>query len=188
MRALELAELRLVPARIPPHRQPPSATPEQRLEMARLACAEFPGFVVDDRELRREGPSYTVDTLQSLRAEVGEQPLCWLMGADAFGGIESWHDWVSLPELAHLVVMHRPGWEVRPAQLPEWARLRLADTSADLARAPAGRLWFQPVTLQDISATRVRAAVAHHEPVTAWLPVPVADFIRTHHVYLNSES
>ncbi len=185
---LGLAEVRLIPARQPPHRPAPHASAQHRLQMAQLASQEFPGFSVDDRELRREGPSYTVDTLESLRAELGTRPLCWLMGADAFRGIETWREWERLPELAHLVVMQRPGAELNVAALPDWARLRVTTAPDDLNRLVAGRILFQAVTPQDISATRVRAAIANHEPVQACLPAPVWKFIKTHHIYINSET
>lgn len=187
MHALGLSELRLIPTHRPPHRPAPQATPEQRLQMVRLACGEFPGFIVDERELKRDRLSYTVETLDSLRADVGEQPLCWLMGMDAFRGFETWNEWERIPDLAHLVVLHRPGWDVNAAPLPEWARLRWTDSVADLARTPAGRLLFQPVTLQDISGTHLRAALARHEPVEALLPAPVLEYIRTYHIYMNAD-
>lgn len=186
-RVLGLETLRLIPCGQPPHRAAPTATATQRVAMARLACAEFPGFVVDDRELRRAGPSYTVDTLESLRADVGDTPLCLLLGSDAFGTLESWHEWDRLPELAHLVVLHRPGWTM-PVRLPQWAQLRRVDTAAELRRLPAGRLLFLPVTPQDISGTQLRGAIARHEPVAAWLPATVSDYIRTHHLYMTSDS
>ena len=186
MRAAGLTELRLLPAGQPPHRPAPVASAAQRLQMVRLACTEFPGFVADDRELRRDGPSYTVDTLESLRAEFGERPLCLLIGTDAFLGLETWHEWDRLPDLAHLIVMHRPGWTI--PQLPQWASLRRVETPAALARLPAGRIWFQAVTPQDISGTRLRAAIARHQPVQAWLPAPVTEYIRSQHIYLSAAS
>lgn len=180
MRALGLAELRLIPAGQAPHRTPVATTPH-RLQMVHLACAEFPGFVVDDREVRRPGPSYTVDTLTLLRAEIGDRPLCLLLGSDAFQGLETWHEWQRLPDLAHLVVMYRPGCTL--PYLSVWARSRLVEGPAQLADVAAGRLLFQKVTPQHISGTRLRAAIARHEPVQSWLPPPVWEYIRNHHVY-----
>jgi len=188
MRALGLAELRLIPSHQPPHRAAPVAAPAERLQMVRLACAEFSGFTVDDRELRRPGPSYAADTLDSLRTEIGDRPLCYLMGADAFRYFESWHEWERIPDLAHLVVMQRPGTTLPSSSLPEWARLRLTEQRSDLERAPAGRLWIQSVTPQEISATQVRAAVARHESVQSCLPAAVWEFIRDQHVYLNAQN
>lgn len=186
LRALDLAAIRVIPAANPPHRHPPVATPEQRLRMAELAVADVPGFTVDDREYRRNGPSYTVLTLESLRAEFGTQPLCLIMGLDAFEGIESWHQWQRLPELAHFIVMTRPGWDVPAGErLPTWARDRLARETAPLVQTGAGKIYFQPVTPQDISATRIREALSRGEPVEAWLPSAVLDYIRANRVYVN---
>lgn len=186
LRALDLAEIRVIPAANPPHRRPPEANAEQRLRMVELAVAGVPGFTVDDREYRRGGPSYTVLTLESLRQELGDQSLCLLMGLDAFEGIESWHQWQRLPELAHLIVMTRPGWNFPGGgTLPPWARDRLIRDTSMLTQASAGKIYFQPVTPQDISATRIREALARGEPVEAWLPSAVLDYIRANRVYVN---
>ena len=186
LRALDLAEIRLVPAYHPPHREPPVATAEQRLRMAELAVANLPGFRVDAREIRRGGPSYTVLTLESLREEAGARPLCLLLGVDVFRGIESWHQWERLPELANFIVVTRPGWSIPTADdLPSWARDRLTRLPRELARFPAGRIFFQAVTPQDISATAVRAAIADGKPVSGMLPPAVFDYIRSHQLYLS---
>jgi nicotinate-nucleotide adenylyltransferase len=180
MHALGLSELRLIPAGQAPHRKPVAAA-QHRLQMVRLACAEFPGFIVDDREVCRPGPSYTVDTLASLRAEIGTEPLCLLMGSDAFQGLESWHDWQRLPELSHLVVMYRPGCTL--PYLSVWARERLVERPTQLADSAAGRLLFQKVTPQHVSGTGLRTALARHESVQSWLPPPVWEYIRNHRIY-----
>jgi nicotinate-nucleotide adenylyltransferase len=186
-RALGLEALRLIPAAHPPHRTAPVANAAQRWRMAELAIAEFPEFQLDDREYRRGGPSYTVLTLESLRAEYGARPLCLLLGADAYFGLETWHEWRRLPELAHLVVLTRPGFEipVPGAALPAWAVGRVTRERAALDGEPAGRILFQPVTAQDISATRIRAAIAVGEPVAGLLPAAVLDYIRANRLYLN---
>ena len=109
---LQLGEVRIVPARVPPHRAAPKVTSSHRLEMVRLACAGNPRFLVDDRECRREGPSYTVDTLLGLRAELAaDTPLCLLMGVDAYLALTTWSRWERLYDLAHIVIAHRPGFE-----------------------------------------------------------------------------
>ncbi len=186
LRALDLAEIRFVPAANPPHRDAPAAAAAQRLRMVELAVAGTPGFTVDDREIERGGPSYTVLTLESFRQEVGDRSLCLLLGTDAFEGIETWHRWQRLPELANFIVMTRPGWEF-PAgdKLPSWARNRLARDPSELARAGAGKIYFQAVSPQDISATRIRAALARREPAEAWLPPAVLEYIRANHLYVN---
>jgi nicotinate-nucleotide adenylyltransferase len=186
-RALDLEEVRIVPAPNPPHRTPPVASAAQRLHMAELALQDVAGLRLDDREYRQDGPSYTVLTLGSLRAELGATPLCLLLGMDAFEGIETWHEWELLPRLAHLVVMTRPGWmfPADPAMLPPWARGRVAWTRAELAVAKAGKIFFQEVSPQDISATRVREAIARGEDAGAWLPPAVWDYIRQNRIYMN---
>lgn len=183
LRALGLSEIRFVPAANPPHRPPPVAGAAQRLRMVELAVAEFPGFRSDDRELRRGGPSYTVLTLEALRAERGGRPLCLLMGTDAFLDLETWHQWQRLPELAHLIVMQRPGWTM-PEVPPAWAGPRIARDAAALQRASAGRIYFQTVTPQDISATRLREAIHRGESVEGFVPPAVWDYIRTNCLYL----
>jgi nicotinate-nucleotide adenylyltransferase len=189
LRALDLEEVRIIPAANPPHRRVPSATAEQRLRMAELAVAEFPGFRVDDCELRRGGPSYTVLTLESLREEFGARPLCLLLGLDAFEGLATWHQWQRLPELAHIVVMTRPRWSLPAADvLPSWTRGRLAHAAGDLARTSAGKIYFQTVTPQDISATRIREAIARSEPVDGLLPPAVLAYLRANRIYLNRKN
>jgi nicotinate (nicotinamide) nucleotide adenylyltransferase len=104
-------EVRLLPNYIPPHRATPDSAPAHRLAMARLAATQTPGLVVDDRELRRDRPSYTIETLIELRRELPATPLCFLMGMDSLCSLNSWHRWRELLDHTHLVVSHRPGWE-----------------------------------------------------------------------------
>ncbi len=184
--ALGLSEVRFVPAAQPPHRALPAASPNHRLNMLELALAERPdfaavGFRLDDRELRRGGPSYTVVTLESVRAEIGAQPLCLIMGVDAFLGLPGWHRWQELIQVAHLVVMQRPGWAV--AALPAWATERLARDRRELEQGPAGRLWFQDVTPQDLSSTRIRERLAQGGSVRGLMPETVREYIERHGLY-----
>ena len=158
-RALGLSEVRIVPARDPPHRGSPKASAADRLAMLRLAVNEFPGLVVDDRELRRAGKSYTVDTLTDLRRDYPDQPLLLLLGADAFRGLPTWHRWRELFDLAHLVVVERPGVNLEaalPAPLRAiWHERLVADPAILLAR-PAGAILMQRIAPLDVSATAIR--------------------------------
>ncbi|MBI3575678.1 MAG: nicotinate-nicotinamide nucleotide adenylyltransferase, partial [Gammaproteobacteria bacterium] len=133
-------------------------------------------------EVRRGGPSYTVLTLESLRVEMGPRPLCLLLGVDAFLDIETWHQWTRLPELAHLVVMQRPGWAF-PDPLPAWAIPRLSRDARELTGATAGCVYFQTAAPQDISATHLRAAIGRGESVEGRLPPAVWDYIRQNRIY-----
>jgi nicotinate-nucleotide adenylyltransferase len=160
--ALALPEVRLIPAGDPPHRSAPHASAPDRIAMLDLACAEFPGLVVDAREIHRSGKSYTVLTLEELRAEDSRRPLLWVIGADALLGLPEWHRWRELFDLAHLVVAERPGVSLDPALpaalVPEW-KARLVSDPAILRQQPSGAIYRQRVTPQPISASTIRAAI-----------------------------
>ena len=157
------AEVRLIPANVPPHRDPPVANARERAAILRAALRGQDKLVLDERELRREGPSWTIDTLIELRDEIGpERPVVLLVGADAFLGLSSWHRWGELFDHAHIGVLTRPGHEI--ATLPTELRIKVAsrrtsDPNALLA-SPSGRVLPMPVTPLEISATEVRAVLS----------------------------
>jgi len=158
------------------------------LALALAAQPEFTaaGFRIDERELTRTGPSYTVDTLQSLRTEWGAQSIGLLLGMDAFLTLPTWHRWQELIGLAHLVVLRRPGWAT--AGVPEWAADRLATAATELFARPAGAIWFQDVTPRDISSTRIREFLAEGRSVTGLLPEVVRDYIESQQLYREKRS
>ena len=185
-RALGMVQVRFIPCHIPPHRVAPGATPEQRLTMLRLALAQVPGFVVDERELVRAGPSYMVETLASLRQELGAEPLALVLGQDAFAKLHRWHQWPRLLELAHIVVARRPGGALpSTGPLADLLARHLAAQSAQLHVAPSGKIWFQDVTQLDISATAIRACVKDEGGCRFLTPEPVRKYIEAHGLYLN---
>lgn len=155
-------QVRLMPAHVPPHRPAPVADAALRARMLELALASQDRLVLDTRELRRKGPSYSVDTLRDLRAEMpGSQPLLMLLGADAFSGIMSWRDWITLFDLAHFVVLTRPGHnDPLPGELAQEVATRRVSATAALQLAPAGSVLYLPVTPLEISASAVRALIA----------------------------
>ncbi len=155
------AEVLLMPSGTPPHRPPPMASAPQRLAMLQVALRDQTRLILDARELSRSGPSYTVDTLAELRAEHGDRPLVLLLGADAFAGVPSWHDWRRLFELAHVGVLSRPGAQAPLRDVLQQATAdRWLDDPAALQSAPAGRVIALPVTPLEISATRIRELLA----------------------------
>ncbi|MCC8998764.1 MAG: nicotinate-nucleotide adenylyltransferase [Candidatus Contendobacter sp.] len=188
LETLELAEIRFIPCRIPAHRAAPLITAEQRLALVRLAIVDQAGFVADDRELRREGPSYMVDTLASLRADCGDDtPLCLILGADAFRELPTWRRWQDLGHLAHIVVMQRPGvLPLFPPALEEFMTPRRVYDALALRRNPAGGILFQPVTQLHISATQIRTLLAHGQSPRYLLPEAVLDSIRDQALYLGA--
>ena len=126
MQRLEFDELRMLPCHMPPHRDNPLAAPSQRLGMLQLAVQEVSELGVDDREIERGGVSYMVDTLQSFRDELGASvSLSLVVGMDSFLTLPKWYEWERIPDLAHIVVVARPGSE-RP-QLALWSGLCTQD-------------------------------------------------------------
>jgi nicotinate-nucleotide adenylyltransferase len=163
---LRLTEVRFLPAGSPPHREQPLASAELRLRMVRAAVAGEPAFTVDDREMRRSGVSYSVDTMAQLRAEFPQRSLCLLLGMDAFLGLPHWHRWRELLELAHVVVAHRPGWKAPTmGPLGEVMVDRGTGSIRDLHEKTAGRIYVHAVTQLEISSTELRQLiVAGHDP------------------------
>lgn len=201
--ALSLREVRFIPTGQPPHRAAPQASAQHRLEMTRRAIAGNPRFLVDDREVRATRPSYTVDTLTELRSEIGaQQPLVLLLGADAFLGLTSWHEWQRLFELAHLAVAQRPGSTLQQA-LPEplqrevgprWTRAGSLATAAPASGkqsdagsldglGAAGSVSEFEMTPLAISASAIRNALAQQKSVRYLLPEPVCDYLQQYQLY-----
>jgi len=183
--ALGLDEIRFIPCGDPPHRPPPGASAGQRLKMLQLALARAePGLVIDARELARSGPSYTVDTLASLRSERADTPLCLILGLDAFRGLTTWHEWHRLFELAHCLVMCRPGVEADlPEKLAAEVHGRLVTDPALLRAAVAGHVYYVDVLQLDISATQVRQAVSRHRSARYLTADAVLDYIADKGLY-----
>jgi nicotinate-nucleotide adenylyltransferase len=157
---LRLSEVRFMPTGSPPHREQPYATPEMRLGMVKAAVASQPAFVVDDREIRRTGVSYSVDTLTEVRKEFPDRSLCLLLGMDAFLGLPNWHRWRELLNLAHIVVAHRPGWKAPTmGPLGEVMVDHGTGTIRDLHQNPSGRVYVHAVTQLEISSTELRQLI-----------------------------
>jgi len=190
------AELRvpvhLMPAADPPHRAPPGANATQRAHMLALAVADEPNLLLDTRELQRAQqqpgvPSWTVDTLRDLRAQIGPQrSLAMLMGADSLLGLPSWHQWEHLLDLAHIVVAERPGSGLDgdlPAELAQRLKGAWVSSPECLIASPAGAVWRLRQPLHAESATEVRAAIASGGPWRDLLPSAVAGYILAQGLY-----
>lgn len=188
--ALEVAEhfgltsMYLIPGKVPPHRPQPQANAAQRLAMLQAAVANEPTLVIDDRELKREGLSYTVLTLESLRAELGEQePILLTLGVDAFLHFQTWYRWQDILNLAHLVVVHRPGYRLPPQG---WYTEKLTE-SIQTVTANAGNVFTLGVTQLDISATHLRALLNAGKNARYLLPDSVIDYIQRYKLYSGTE-
>jgi nicotinate-nucleotide adenylyltransferase len=186
---LGLERVRFIPAAQPPHRSQPRTAIHHRVEMTRIAIAGNTGFALDTREVEREGMSYTVGTLKSLRQELGtDMPLWLFMGADAFLGLNTWNNWRQLFELSNIAVAHRPGYRLTHAdalgdELREVLQRHQVKGTPASGQA-AGQILLRPVTQLDISATAIRNAIREGISPRYLLPEAVLHYIHTHHLYL----
>ncbi len=178
LQRLSLAQVLFVPGARQPLRDPPKASVTTRLEMVSAAVRDESRFAVDTRELERPGPSYTVDTLESLRADHPRRALCLMLGMDAFLSLPRWRRWEELCGLANIVVAHRPGW--RPpgrGAIADLLESRGTDNAAELHSNRAGRVLVTPVTQLDISASRIRELAAAGKDPRYLVPDSVRDII-----------
>lgn len=167
--------VRLIPSRSPVHRGDPVAPLEERVRWLQRAVEGVPQLLVDLREVERESPSWMVLTLESLQREFPAQPLCLILGMDAFLQLESWHRWRELSDYAHIVVTHRPGFEHSlEGALGGWSRERVCSTIEELHRLPGqmggGRVFYCAVTQLEISATEIRTMAGRGEDPRFLLP------------------
>lgn len=186
---LQLAEVRLVPAAQPPHREEPALSAQLRAELVELAVADEPGLYCDKRELEREGPSYTIDSLGELRQELGAaMPLCLIVGADAVAGLDSWRRWRELLDFAHLLVIARPGWEMPAAgTVADWLQEHLTSTAATLQHNPCGSVMLQELRPLAISSTEIRQLVAAGRSPRYLVPDVVCERIRELGLYRDGQ-
>ena len=182
--AARLETVHLVPCARPPHRQAPVASADLRAQMVEVAIRDNPRFVLDHRELLRDGPSYSVDTLESFRSEFGERPLCLLLGMDAFLSFFDWYRYESILNAAHLVVAHRPGWEPPTGgEIGSLLSERLRDDPADLRQVPAGLVFVRPVSQLDISSSGIRHLILNQGDPRYLLPDAVLSIMRKANCY-----
>lgn len=189
--ALELVEhlgldhLRLMPCAVPPHREAPSCSAAHRAAMVELAVASAPQLLCDTRELDREGASYTIDSLLELREELGAaHSLVMVMGCDAVLGITTWHRWQELLDVAHIVVIARPGWHFPDdGEVAQWLAANRVVNTGVLRDQPSGSILIEELRPLAISSTEVREMLAAGQSARYLLPEPVLDYIQTNHLY-----
>jgi nicotinate-nucleotide adenylyltransferase len=185
LEALNLDSIRLIPLNQPNASKSPVASGAERWAMLQAAVAGESRLVPDDRELRRGGISYTVETLQSLREELPDRPLCLILGMDAFARIDRWHQWQRLLELSHIVIATRPGSPAMDDDREMAVELRNArvEQPGILRQRPAGSIYSQPIRPLDISSTAIREALRHGRSVRYLVPPAVLDYIHENHIY-----
>ncbi len=184
-----LEQIRFIPTGNPPHRDTPQVTATHRSAMVRLAIADQPAFLLDECEVNRSAKSFTVHTLRELRRELGkEQPLCLLMGGDAFLQLHTWHEWECLLDLAHIVVGYRPGFALEDRIHSASPQLRAhylenLCTVEYLSQHSAGGIAELAIPKLEISATLIRNRVAENRSIRYLLPSTVSNYIYQHHLY-----
>ena len=182
--ALDLQNMQFIPNKHPMHRDKPVASAKHRLAMTRIATAHYPKFIVNDVEIKRPGPTYTIDTITTIREQIPKQPLCLILGEDVFASMNQWHDWEKIPNLVHLIIIHRLGV---PLPYNPWMRALLDEREThdihSLTNKPGGEILqyeMEPLTL---SATTVREKFKAGEDVSREVPQEVLRYIKQHHLY-----
>ncbi|RZI43684.1 nicotinate-nucleotide adenylyltransferase [Herbaspirillum sp. HC18] len=183
-------ELRVIPAGRPWQKQGLQTAPEHRAEMARRAFTPLAvPIVIDEQEIRREGATYTIDTLRTLREELGpETSIALLIGADQLQQLQTWKEWRALFNYANICAASRPGFDIGAAHVnEEVARefARRAATPGQIRSTPHGLTYLATNLSVDISATQIRAGLEHRADVGALIPPTVLDYIKQHHLYGN---
>ncbi|WDE00590.1 nicotinate-nucleotide adenylyltransferase [Thalassomonas actiniarum] len=182
---LGLDHLILMPAAIPPHKAGTSASAQQRAQMVKLACEQEQVFHCDERELKRQSTSYTLDTLLEIKKEHPHQRIFFVIGMDSLFTFTKWHKWQEILTLCHLVVNTRPGYELADMPIDTrqlLARHQVADVAA-LKQNLAGNIILAPESRWDISSTQIRQQLKSGRDCQHLLPAPVLAYIRQHQLY-----
>jgi nicotinate-nucleotide adenylyltransferase len=193
---LTIDELRFLPCHLPAHKETVGANSLHRLAMVQTAVKQLSiadpelAVCVDDREIRRNTTSYSVETLKQMRNELGDEvSLIWIMGTDAFANFDQWYHWQQFLSLAHIVVITRPDTNLpQTGPVAELMSEATAENTSQLKRQSAGCLWFESLTPYPVSSTQLRAALATNKSaaVVAENITPcVLKYIEQHKLYLK---
>jgi nicotinate-nucleotide adenylyltransferase len=185
---LGMDEVKFIPSANPPHKDSVTVSAEHRAAMVKLAIADNPKFSIDELELSRDGASYTIDTLISLRETLGKDTsLCLMMGSDAFVKLNTWHRWRELLNYTHIILVQRPDQGKPQEALPEVLQTLLRDHYAEdvseLSKTNAGLINMQAISAQDISASQIRENLKHGVSVRYLLPNDVINYIQRQQLY-----
>jgi len=182
--ALTLSRVHIIPCYRPVHRKTPIASPAERLAMVECAVHNEPALLADDREIRRHNPSYMIDTVLEMRAEMPNSSLCLLIGIDAFLGFASWHRWREILDHVHLVVAHRPHYQLpTTGVIADLLTSHLRADPAYIREHQAGGILLRPITQLEISASDIRKQFAMGRNPRYLLPDQVYDYIKQQGFY-----
>lgn len=181
-----LSRVIVMPNNVPPHRPQPEATSDQRKTMLELAIADKPLFILDERELQRNTPSWTAQTLKMWREEQGpDVPLAFIIGQDSLLTFPTWHDYDTILDNTHLIVCRRPGYplEMAQEQHQRWLEAHLTHSADDLHTLAAGKIYLAETPWFNISATIIRERLENGEPCDDLMPEAVLAYINQHQLY-----
>ena len=182
--ALDLAKVHIIPTYKPMYRKQPVASPKQRFNMVNWAVEGEPALIADDREIRRKGITYTIDTLIEMRKEMPDIPFCLLIGIDAFLGFTSWHRFKEILNYAHIIVAHRPHYHLsKDGDIAELIQIHLQKEISFIHENMAGGILLRPITALEISATDIRKQIAMGKNPRYLLPDAVYHYIKLHGTY-----
>lgn len=185
-RSVGLDRVHLVPAASPVHRSRPVASGQHRMEMVRLAADDFPGLVADDRELRRQGKSYSVETICSLREDYPDVRFALIVGMDQALTFDTWHRWEEILDQVDLIVMQRPD-SPGPDPMPDWWQEREAE-GLSMTRGEVGSIIVIPVPQLLVSGTTLRRAIGRGEDVSSQLTPSVLNYIDQFNLYRSNQT
>ena len=186
-----LQKMYFVPAGMPRLRHSPVASPQHRVEIVRLAIQKNSDFVLDEREIHRDGVSYSIDSVREFKQEFGEEVgLCLVLGVDAFIKLSEWNNWKELFNLCHFIISTRPGYiltsinELLPKELREECSQRWVSNTESLRKDTSGLIFIASTTMLDISATSIRADIAVGRSVRYLVPDIAVNYISANKLYL----
>ena len=184
LQALNFEEIRFMPCGNPPHRDQAHADAEFRFEMVAAAIEGQHGFVIDDRELSRKGPSYSVDSLNTLRTDFPLRSIALIIGMDAFINLPKWYQWQEILQLSHIVVAHRPGWRLPDiGPLGELLTTKGTHRVDDLHEAKSGHIYIHDVTQLEISSSEIRELISLNRIPRFLMPDSVCEIIKRTRCY-----
>ena len=183
---LPISELRMMPCGVPPHRDKKMVSAQQRLEMLQIGIGhDNPALTIEDIELQRTTPSYSIDTVNLIRRNLGPSvPLILCLGMDALASISSWHRWEQLLDFCHIAVSSRPGFAApKKGPLYEWINQHCCADLSKLEERPAGHIYFCDLTMLAVSSTIIRDKVKNKESIRYMTPDSVVNYIQQHRLY-----
>jgi nicotinate-nucleotide adenylyltransferase len=185
LRRFPFQEIRFLPTARSPLKASTTASNTDRKALVHIAIRGKERLTLDDRELTQAPPNYSIDTLQTLRTELGpEQPLVFILGMDSFLELPRWKNWQQLTDYAHLLVVNRPGHPpVFSPELADWLEKHRITGAQPLESRALGGVLLVEMAPYAVASRDIRAAILAGRDTSHWLNPAVQDYIDQHHLY-----